>query len=646
MLTPAPVLTNKNCGGNRLLHLLPLALVLGLAGCTAPGPRALLEGEKLLHEGRVAAAVVKLKEATELLPKTAQAWNHLGLALHRQQQPDAAIRAYRKALALDHNLVVIRYNLGCLYLEQNNLAGAVDELTSYTLLQKSSLDGWLKLGSTYLRARRLDYAEMCFKRALELQPRHPDALNGLGVVQYHRRRWQDAGNHFNAVLTQNPGHAAALLNFAIVTQQGFNNRAAAVQKYRQYLALQPRPADADLVAAVARQIELELNPPPLVPVIARPVATNPVVTALAKAAPPTAPITRPASNPPAIAVVVPRVNPTPAPAVASPATSAPVLVITSAPPAVAPAPRPTPPVATNPIVVADRRPTEPARPPAVPPVIETPRPRPVEVTPVAEPIVVKTPQPLTLPPTKPVPVEPAVNSASLVPSPRAPVVTNEPKRSFFAKLNPFNSRAKPEAGPSQTNPAPPPTNSSATAPAPAPVIEAPVPPINRYTYLSPASPTPGNRAEAEPAFARGLQAQQAGQRAQALGAYQSAVKSDPAYFDAYYNLGVAALEAGDARLSLWANEIALALKPEYTDARHNLALALKTSGHYQDAADQWARVIRQTPGDARAHLALANLCAQQLRQPDQAREHYQKLLELNPRHPEAAKIRFWLAANP
>ena len=60
------------------------------------------------------------------------------------------------------------------------------------------------------------------------------------------------------------------------------------------------------------------------------------------------------------------------------------------------------------------------------------------------------------------------------------------------------------------------------------------------------------------------------------------MKSDPAYFDAYYNLGLAALDAGEVKLSLWAYEIALALKPESADARYNLALALKAGSYFQD----------------------------------------------------------------
>ena len=152
--------------------------------------------------------------------------------------------------------------------------------------------------------------------------------------------------------------------------------------------------------------------------------------------------------------------------------------------------------------------------------------------------------------------------------------------------------------------------------------------------------------EAEKAFKRGLKAYNDGSRAGAIKEYRAAVKTDPAYYDAYYNLGLAALEKGDAPLSLWAHEIALALRPQADDARHNFALALKAGGYWHDAVEQLQRVLNQNASDARAHLSLANLCSQQLRQPERARDHYQRVLEIDPRHPEAAKIRFWLAANP
>src|SRR5436309_1731220 len=126
MLPPAPVLTNKNCGVNGTLWLLLAGVCVWLCGCTPPGPRALLQGKKLIDNGQCRAAVAKLERATALLPRNALAWNYLGLAYHGSHQPEQAAKAYRTALTLDHKLTAVRYNLGALYLEQNNLPAAVD----------------------------------------------------------------------------------------------------------------------------------------------------------------------------------------------------------------------------------------------------------------------------------------------------------------------------------------------------------------------------------------------------------------------------------------------------------------------------------------------------------------------------------------
>ena len=124
------------------------------------------------------------------------------------------------------------------------------------------------------------------------------------------------------------------------------------------------------------------------------------------------------------------------------------------------------------------------------------------------------------------------------------------------------------------------------------------------------------------------------------------MRTDPAYFDAYYNLGLASLDNGDSRLALWAYEIALSIKPESADAQYNLGLALKAAGFPLDAVERLEKAAQAAPKDARPHLSLANLYAQQFRENSAARRHYQKVLELNPHHPEAGKIRYWLAANP
>src|SRR5260370_364785 len=242
------MVANKKLGAIHGTFVLLAAGSFLVFGCRPPGPTALLQGERAIREGNLEVAVEQLQKATRCTPKSAQAWNHAGLALHGSRQPAQALRGYRQALTCDYKLAAAHYNLGCLHLEQNDPAAAVDQLTSYTLLQPKWADGWLKLGEAQLALRRLDLAEKSFKTTLELRPRHPEALNGLGIIALQRRRPQDAFNHFNLALAQSPNYGPALLNMGVVAQQNLYNRPLALQRYRQYLAIHPPPATWQPVA--------------------------------------------------------------------------------------------------------------------------------------------------------------------------------------------------------------------------------------------------------------------------------------------------------------------------------------------------------------------------------------------------------------
>ena len=128
--------------------------------------------------------------------------------------------------------------------------------------------------------------------------------------------------------------------------------------------------------------------------------------------------------------------------------------------------------------------------------------------------------------------------------------------------------------------------------------------------------------------------------------YRQATQLDPAFFEAQYNYGLAATDIGALPAALAAYESALALRPDSTDARYNFALVLKQARYYTDAANELEKLLAAHPNETRAHLALANLYAQQLSQPALAREHYLKVLELEPKNAQAAAIRFWLSSNP
>jgi Flp pilus assembly protein TadD len=242
---------------------LPLVFLLCLifTGCKPPGPRALLDGEKLIGRGQYDKAVERLKTATSLMESNAEAWNYLGLAYHQAGQPNDAADAYRKSLALDQNLVEVHYNLGCLLLEQKKPDLAKIELTAYTLHRDRSPEGLLKLGEAQLGLHDLAGAEKSFNQVRQLDAQNPEALNELGMIQMQRNREMEAAQFFNAALRAKPDYAAAILNLAIVSQH-LNNRQYALDRYRDYLALKPKPENWDAVDAVARALEQDVNPTP------------------------------------------------------------------------------------------------------------------------------------------------------------------------------------------------------------------------------------------------------------------------------------------------------------------------------------------------------------------------------------------------
>jgi Flp pilus assembly protein TadD len=189
---------------------------------------------------------------------------------------------------------------------------------------------------------------------------------------------------------------------------------------------------------------------------------------------------------------------------------------------------------------------------------------------------------------------------------------------------------------------------TAAAPKPKPIQIIPPTPVNfpRYNYLSPRPPAAGDRRGAGAAFNQARLAEQEQKWSAALSGYQEAARLDPSWFEAQYNAGVIAQRLRNYAAALASYETALALQPDSVNARYNFALSLKAAGYVPDAANELKKILAVHPREARAHLALANLCAQALHDPAQAREHYLKVLELDPTNPETANIRFWLAANP
>ncbi len=576
----------------RFVFLFTLTLAVLITGCSPSGPRALLKGKKLMERGDYPAAVAQFKTATSLLATNAQAWNYLGVACQYAGLSAEAATAYQRALALDRDLMEAHYNLGCLWLEQNKPDAAASEFVAYTLRRSKAPEGWLKLGLAQLRAHDLAAAEKSFSTALYLSPDNPEALNGLGLARVERGRPLDAAQFFTAATRQKPEYAPAWLNLATVAQQYLHDDALALQNYRAYLALKPRPANWDAVNDLVNSLEspgkttasVETQPPQPVPESRTPLATG---------------IVRPASLVRTQTVARAGMNPP------RQATTAPQVVKVQPEPAIVGTPVPeTPQPSTGRTGVFNRlNPLNWFRSPAP----ET-----------NEPMVV-TPSPA--PPPPPAPSVAHNNRVGITPLP--PAGSSPP-------------------APSVTAPKPVPV----VPPKPVKIVQPAVPTYPRYLYLSPRKPAAGDRRTAANAFMRARDFEQNSRWPDALQAYREATELDPAWFEAQYNYGVIAYRLRSYSRALPAYEMALAIQPDSVDARYNFALALKAAGYVTDAVNELEKILAANPGEVRAHLALGNIYARQLYDPAQARQHYLKVLQLDPSNSQAPDIHFWLSSNP
>jgi Flp pilus assembly protein TadD len=640
------------------------AVALLWSGCSPSGPGLLLDGEAALRDGKTARAEEMFKRVVQQLPDEARGWNFLGLAYHQSGQRPLAEQAYRQALARDRsNLVnVAHFNLGCVLLEQGNASGAADELRSFTMISNAFPVAWRKLGEAQLRLRQFDAAERSLLTAYKLQPKDPATYNDLGVYYSQRGRMRDAVQYINAATQLAPAYAPAQLNAGIIASQSAASRGNALQHFRDYLAADPRSLHATEVASLVRQLEAELAPKPPVltnvaaaaapasaksnPAIAVPSAAPSNVSTVGNGFAGTSParavpaVTNPPTRPEKAAVVAvapPATTSAPPVKVASvdplrtPLESVPATV-TSAP-AVAPAPvaapvtnKPAPPaMVAAPVTVVEVKPQAPIHMAAA----ASPQP---EVRATQAPVESNAGTPA-----------PAFASTTTITDPAPVEITNKP--GLFKRFNPF--RKSTPAPVSYAGPAVVPSAES-SGPAPAAAAAAAVAPKvwPRYTYINPARPAEGDSAKAQRSVQQGVKAERSGRTNEALQEFQLAAATDPSLVEAQYNLALLTMRMGRVKESLALWEMALAVEPESINSRYNFALALKQAGHAVDAAAELEKLLEAKPGEARAHLMLANLCAQQLGETSRARDHYRKVLELDPHTPQAASIRFWLAANP
>jgi Flp pilus assembly protein TadD len=125
--------------------------------------------------------------------------------------------------------------------------------------------------------------------------------------------------------------------------------------------------------------------------------------------------------------------------------------------------------------------------------------------------------------------------------------------------------------------------------------------------------------------------QSKGQLAEAISAYQGALRTDSARATAHNSLGAAFLMQGRVVNAAEEFHESLRLDPGYLNARYNLARALAASGDLNGAATEYSAFLERQPEDAEAHAGLGTI---QFKQQNYslALAHFREAARLNPQN--------------
>jgi len=145
-----------------------------------------------------------------------------------------------------------QYDAAVRQLEEQQYEPGIAALLKVTQRVPTATAPHIDLGIAYGRSGDLDKAEASFKRALEINPRHPIAYNELGMIQRRQGRFAEARASYEKAIALVPDFHFARLNLAILCDLYLADTACALDNYQAYQRAMPDDKQAAMWIADLR----------------------------------------------------------------------------------------------------------------------------------------------------------------------------------------------------------------------------------------------------------------------------------------------------------------------------------------------------------------------------------------------------------
>lgn len=173
------------------------------------------QARKDLAEGRAGAAKGEFEELLKDYPNEADLQLFLGMAMLRLRDPQGAVLAAKRAIALNPRHVDARTFLAWIELEvRGDIDAAIKEYRQIIELHPELPDAYSNLAVAQKRKGDLDQALASLNAALEKKPDYSAALTTRGGILAEQGKWSEARQSFEAALKIDPRDDGALYGLA------------------------------------------------------------------------------------------------------------------------------------------------------------------------------------------------------------------------------------------------------------------------------------------------------------------------------------------------------------------------------------------------------------------------------------------------
>ncbi|MEJ2415571.1 MAG: tetratricopeptide repeat protein [Exilibacterium sp.] len=139
------------------------------------------------------------------------------------------------------------------FLKKEKYVEAIDILNRIAPKTPKNSAPYINLGIAYFRTNEFEKAEQSFKKALEINPDHPAAINEFAIFYREVGKFTEARKLYERVVAKYPKFMPARKNFGILCDLYLNDIPCALEQYEAYIQTNPDDEKVKIWIATLRQ---------------------------------------------------------------------------------------------------------------------------------------------------------------------------------------------------------------------------------------------------------------------------------------------------------------------------------------------------------------------------------------------------------